>query len=114
MANLVTEEDTETPLLPVKNYLSGTTVSSLYRLRDVDNSDGGFFVFGDLAVKQEGKFKLRFSLFEIVEYVVLYYYIYRSIKLIFIIIFLGVKYKTVKLFYLIHLLYLFQNIFLVL
>lgn len=67
VANLVTEEDTETPLLPVKNYLSGTTVSSLYRLRDVDNSDGGFFVFGDLAVKQEGKFKLRFSLFEIVE-----------------------------------------------
>ncbi|CAO3608839.1 unnamed protein product [Mucor hiemalis] len=47
--------------------MSGSTVSSLYRLRDVDNSDGGFFVFGDLAVKKEGKFKLRFSLFEIVE-----------------------------------------------
>jgi hypothetical protein len=29
--------------------------------------DGGFFVFGDLAVKKEGKFKLKFSLFEIVE-----------------------------------------------
>ncbi|KAG2202630.1 hypothetical protein INT47_002062 [Mucor saturninus] len=67
VANLVTEKDPETPLLPAQNYLSGTTVSSLYRLRDVDNSDGGFFVFGDLAVKKEGKFKLRFSLFEIVE-----------------------------------------------
>lgn len=67
VANLVTEDDPETPLMPVQNYLSGTTVSSLYRLRDVDNSDGGFFVFGDLAVKKEGKFKLRFSLFEIVE-----------------------------------------------
>lgn len=67
VANLVTEEDPETPLMPAQDYLSGTTVSSLYRLRDVDNSDGGFFVFGDLAVKKEGKFKLRFSLFEIVE-----------------------------------------------
>lgn len=67
VANLVTEQDPETPLLPAQNYLSGSTVSSLYRLRDIDNSDGGFFVFGDLAVKKEGKFKLRFSLFEIVE-----------------------------------------------
>ncbi|KAI9266394.1 velvet factor-domain-containing protein [Helicostylum pulchrum] len=67
VANLVTEKDPETPMLPAQDYLSGSTVSSLYRLRDVDNSDGGFFVFGDLAVKKEGKFKLRFSLFEIVE-----------------------------------------------
>ncbi|KAI7905628.1 velvet factor-domain-containing protein [Cokeromyces recurvatus] len=67
VANLVTEDDPETPLLPIQNYLSGSTVSSLYRLRDIDNSDGGFFVFGDLAVKKEGRFKLRFSLFEIVE-----------------------------------------------
>ncbi|KAI9472230.1 MAG: velvet factor-domain-containing protein [Benjaminiella poitrasii] len=67
VANLVTEDDPETPLLPIQKYLSGSTVSSLYRLRDIDNSDGGFFVFGDLAVKKEGRFKLRFSLFEIVE-----------------------------------------------
>ncbi|KAI8052586.1 velvet factor-domain-containing protein [Gilbertella persicaria] len=67
VANLVTVQDPETPLLPAQEYLSGTTVSSLYRLRDIDNSDGGFFVFGDLAVKKEGKFKLRFSLFEIVD-----------------------------------------------
>jgi hypothetical protein len=33
----------------------------------VYNLDGGFFVFGDLAVKKEGKFRLRFSLYEIQE-----------------------------------------------
>ncbi len=63
--------------------LAGTLVSSLHRLKDVDNSgrslpryithrsttdvaipDGGFFVFGDLSVKVEGEYRLRFSLFE--------------------------------------------------
>ncbi|KAI9872139.1 MAG: hypothetical protein M1830_002030 [Pleopsidium flavum] len=44
--------------------LAGTLVSSLHRLKDVDNSDGGFFVFGDLSVKVEGDYRLRFSLFE--------------------------------------------------
>ncbi|KAI9890003.1 MAG: hypothetical protein M1814_004621 [Vezdaea aestivalis] len=44
--------------------LAGTLVSSLHRLKDVDNADGGFFVFGDLSVKIEGEFRLRFSLFE--------------------------------------------------
>ena len=61
--------------------LAGTLVSSLHRLKDVDNmgtpgatssvipllirlADGGFFVFGDLSVKVEGQFRLRFSLFE--------------------------------------------------
>lgn len=29
--------------------------------------DGGFFVFGDLAVKKQGHFKLHFSLFELIE-----------------------------------------------
>ncbi|KAI8089255.1 velvet factor-domain-containing protein [Halteromyces radiatus] len=57
-------------LLPAQDYLSGTTVSSLYRLRDIDNKDGGFYVFGDLSVKQSGEFKLQFSLFEIVDQVV--------------------------------------------
>ncbi|KAI8639756.1 velvet factor-domain-containing protein [Parasitella parasitica] len=67
VANLVTENDPDTPLLPVQEYMSGSTVSSLHRLRDIDNLDGGFFVFGDLAVKKDGKFKLKFSLFEIAE-----------------------------------------------
>ncbi|KAI9496566.1 velvet factor-domain-containing protein [Zychaea mexicana] len=67
VANIVTDDDPDTLLLPSQDYLSGSTVSSLYRLRDIDNSDGGFFVFGDLAVKKEGKYRLHFSLFEIVE-----------------------------------------------
>lgn len=32
--------------------------------------DGGFFVFGDLSVKVEGEYRLRFSLFEMRKYVV--------------------------------------------
>ncbi|ORY98461.1 velvet factor-domain-containing protein [Syncephalastrum racemosum] len=70
VANLVAEEEPNSLLLPSQNYLSGSTVSSLYRLRDIDNSDGGFFVFGDLAVKKEGRYRLHFSLFEIVEGIV--------------------------------------------
>lgn len=30
-------------------------------------ADGGFFVFGDLSVKIEGEFRLRFSLFEMLK-----------------------------------------------
>ncbi|EED24380.1 developmental regulator VosA [Talaromyces stipitatus ATCC 10500] len=44
--------------------LAGTLVSSLHRLKDTDNTDGGFFVFGDLSIKVEGEFRLQFSLFE--------------------------------------------------
>lgn len=68
MVNIVHAEtpDTASPL-PTQEYLSGATVSSLYRLRDIDNTDGGFFVFGDLAVKKQGYFRLYFSLFEMIE-----------------------------------------------
>ncbi|KAK2799056.1 Spore development regulator ryp2 [Onygenales sp. PD_10] len=45
--------------------LAGTLVSSFHRLKDTDNTDGGFFVFGDLSVKMEGEFRLRFDLFEL-------------------------------------------------
>lgn len=66
--NLVQADDTDTKNpLPAKEYLSGATVLSLHRLRDIDNSDGGFFVFGDLAVKKQGHFRLAFSLFELIE-----------------------------------------------
>ncbi|KAG0173976.1 hypothetical protein DFQ30_006455 [Apophysomyces sp. BC1015] len=51
--------------LPSYNVLSGQTVSSMYKLKDIDNHDGGFFVFGDLSVKVEGQYRLKFSLFEI-------------------------------------------------
>lgn len=50
---------------PVSNALLGTIVSSLYSLKDTDNSVGGFFVFGDLSVKCEGTYRLQFTLFEL-------------------------------------------------
>jgi hypothetical protein len=49
--------------------LTGTPVSSLYHLKDLDNTDAAFFVFPDLGVRKEGKYKLKMTLFEIVEYV---------------------------------------------
>ncbi|KAI8645297.1 velvet factor, partial [Parasitella parasitica] len=68
IVNIVHAEtpDTTCPL-PTREYLSGATVSSLCRLKDVDNTDGGFFVFGDLAVKKPGLFRLYFSLFEMID-----------------------------------------------
>ena len=38
-------------------------------IADVLVADGGFFVFGDLSVKVEGEYRLRFSLFEMRKYV---------------------------------------------
>ncbi|KAI8972278.1 velvet factor-domain-containing protein [Pilobolus umbonatus] len=49
------------------NLLSGQTSSSMYKLKDINNQDGGFFVFGDISVRSEGQFRLKFSLFEISE-----------------------------------------------
>ena len=45
--------------------LAGTLVSSLHRLKDIDDNDGGFFVFGDLSVKIEGWWRLCFDLFQL-------------------------------------------------
>ncbi|KAF9583931.1 hypothetical protein BGW38_008077 [Lunasporangiospora selenospora] len=52
---------------PAHRVLAGTVVSSLNRLKDIDNSDGGYFVFGDVSVRIEGVFCLRFTLFELIE-----------------------------------------------
>ncbi|KAJ5915587.1 Velvet factor [Penicillium verhagenii] len=52
--------------------LAGTLVSSLHPLKDVNNSDGGFFVFGDLSVKMAGEFRLMFTLFEMRRYSITY------------------------------------------
>jgi hypothetical protein len=49
---------------PNFNPISGTTVASLNRLKDDKGNDGAFFVFTDLSVKLEGKFKLQFNLYE--------------------------------------------------
>ncbi|PHH59725.1 hypothetical protein CDD81_2643 [Ophiocordyceps australis] len=54
------EKEQELP----SNYLVGSLVSSIHRLRDTENVEGGFFVFGDLSVKREGRFRLRFTLYE--------------------------------------------------
>ncbi|KAL9040361.1 MAG: hypothetical protein Q9180_001957 [Flavoplaca navasiana] len=59
--------DEDTTVLDTQASLSGTLVSSLHRLKDVDNLDGGFFVFGDLSVKVEGDYRLRFSLYEMLK-----------------------------------------------
>ncbi|KAK5174049.1 uncharacterized protein LTR77_001129 [Saxophila tyrrhenica] len=51
---------------PVRpNPLVGASTSSLHRLKDVDNKDGGFFVFGDISCRREGRFRLQFALFEL-------------------------------------------------
>ncbi|POR36993.1 Uncharacterized protein TPAR_02808 [Tolypocladium paradoxum] len=65
-SSLVPENHGESPKdqeLP-SNYLVGSHASSVHRLRDTDNVEGGFFVFGDLSVKREGRFRLRFTLYE--------------------------------------------------
>jgi len=38
---------------------TGSIVSSLYRLKDVDSTDGAFFVFPDLSVRMEGSYRLK-------------------------------------------------------
>ncbi|KAI8581857.1 hypothetical protein K450DRAFT_229573 [Umbelopsis ramanniana AG] len=45
---------------------TGSVVSSLYHLKDIDNADAGFFVFPDLSVRMEGNYRLKLSLFEII------------------------------------------------
>ncbi|KAL0088591.1 velvet factor [Phycomyces blakesleeanus] len=64
-ANLAHWSDDNEIYTPNHNALSGQAVSSLYKLKDIDNNDGGFFIFGDLSVKVEGRFRLKFTLFEI-------------------------------------------------
>ncbi len=51
---------------------TGSIVSSLYRLKDLDGRDGAFFVFPDLSVRTEGSYRLKFSLFEIVNTDIIY------------------------------------------
>jgi len=56
-------EDEPVPV-PSSAPLAGTLVSSLHRLKDLNNEDGGFFVFGDLSIKVEGEYRLEFTLYE--------------------------------------------------
>lgn len=50
-------------------YTLGSTVSSLFQLKDEDKTDAGFFVFPDLSVRVEGEYRLKLDLYEIVGYV---------------------------------------------
>ncbi|KAF2749426.1 hypothetical protein M011DRAFT_456897 [Sporormia fimetaria CBS 119925] len=45
--------------------LLGCLASSLHRLKDVDNQDTAFFIWGDVSVKVAGEFRLHFSLFDL-------------------------------------------------
>ncbi|KAI8599993.1 velvet factor [Dissophora ornata] len=47
---------------------TGSSVSSLYPLKDFEDSgtESGFFVFPDLSVRMEGTYRLKFSLYEMV------------------------------------------------
>lgn len=47
-------------------YFVGSTVSSLFQLKNKDSRDIGVFVFPDLSVRVEGEYKLRFDLYEII------------------------------------------------
>ncbi|KAH9997384.1 hypothetical protein F4779DRAFT_180039 [Xylariaceae sp. FL0662B] len=52
---------------PPANIMTGTMVSSLHRLKDTTNKEGAFFIFGDLTVRTEGEYILRFDLFQMEE-----------------------------------------------
>lgn len=65
MAFLIDEKEDMPVSCQNGNPLFGTQVSSLHKLKDTNNQDGGFFVFGDLSVKMEGKFRLKFTLYEV-------------------------------------------------
>ncbi|KAK4149678.1 velvet factor-domain-containing protein [Chaetomidium leptoderma] len=59
------DEDQDEQSGPKESDLTGTLVSSLYSLKDTDNSQGGFFVFGDLSVRRVGTYRLAFILYEL-------------------------------------------------
>ncbi|CAM1505722.1 Fc.00g113590.m01.CDS01 [Cosmosporella sp. VM-42] len=49
------------------NYLAGSRASSIYHLKDTTGTHGGFFIFGDVSVRHEGIFRLRFTLYNRIE-----------------------------------------------
>ncbi|KDN39948.1 hypothetical protein K437DRAFT_250382, partial [Tilletiaria anomala UBC 951] len=60
------ETDEELHLLPdgKTRYTTGSCVSCLYHLKDIDGSHQGFFIFPDLSIRVEGRYKLKLCLFE--------------------------------------------------
>ncbi|KAG2185383.1 hypothetical protein INT44_002174 [Umbelopsis vinacea] len=64
-ANLVHPTNDSKVYTPHHPALAGQVVSAMYKLKDIDNQDGAYCVFGDLSVKAEGEFRLKFTLFKI-------------------------------------------------
>ncbi|KAI9311058.1 velvet factor [Dichotomocladium elegans] len=64
-ANLAHPTNDNEIYTPSHNALCGQTVSSMYKFKDTDNHDGGFFILGDLSVKVQGEFRLKLSVFQI-------------------------------------------------
>ncbi|KAI9741295.1 MAG: hypothetical protein M1834_003012 [Cirrosporium novae-zelandiae] len=82
VGHLYNENTNEAVNMPAQTLFAGQVSSSLHRLKDFDNCgkwthslfcslligvDSGYFIFGDLSVKVEGKWRLKFSLFEMRE-----------------------------------------------
>lgn len=65
-ASLIDDLGTANTSLGAASALGGTLVSSLHKVKDIaGGGDVALFVFGDLSVKIEGLFRLKFSLFEV-------------------------------------------------
>jgi hypothetical protein len=66
---LATDSDTELHLLRDGKTRStaGSIVSSLYHLKDTEGKQGAFFIFPDLSVRMEGTYRLKFTMYQIVE-----------------------------------------------
>ncbi|KAF2754822.1 hypothetical protein EJ05DRAFT_479234 [Pseudovirgaria hyperparasitica] len=65
LATLV-EEHSLNPVTDSKGVtvLLGTIVSSINRLKDNRDNESAFFVFADMSVRKQGRFRLLFSVFE--------------------------------------------------
>lgn len=50
--------------LPIRNLMGGL-VSNAYPLTDPDGEPGIFFIFQDLSVRTEGRFRLKFRLMDL-------------------------------------------------
>ncbi|KAK9761127.1 hypothetical protein K7432_014193 [Basidiobolus ranarum] len=65
MAEVIGPTDVQQAIPP--HAFSGTLASSLHKLKDIDNNDGGFFIFPEISVRLEGSFRLRFKLYHIYQ-----------------------------------------------
>lgn len=68
MYAMLAEADTDEELHLLQDgktrYTTGSCVSCLYHLKDIDGTEQGFFVFPDLSIRVEGRYRLKLCLFE--------------------------------------------------